>query len=398
MKGNRMAPSVDQSVWAAFEATQLPLHRGSNLPGVCYTSPEWYQREIEQIFMREWLCVGRANQIPRPGDYVTCDIAGEPVLVVRGNDSVVRAFSNVCRHRASVVASGEGSCRAFRCPYHRWTYDLSGRLLATPGRRTPMDEAEDFDGSSIGLVPVKLEMWGGFLFINFDERSLSLLSWLGELPDIFANYRLDEMVTTRRITWSVECNWKVFMENSIEEYHVETLHRKHLPKDNSNLVVVEERRGPFALRYTPASITAKGSPFPPMPGLSQKEREGTYPLALFPNTNLIVGNHFVKFLQHVPNAVDRCTMTMTFCFPPAVIERSEFAEYAEDAYQYTGALIEEDKSICPLIQQGLGSRFRRPGRFSKHEGAVHKFENYVLQRVLDRNGEGLDSWVAGLCR
>jgi phenylpropionate dioxygenase-like ring-hydroxylating dioxygenase large terminal subunit len=159
-----------------------------------------------------------------------------------------------------------------------------------------------------------------------------------------------------------------------------------LPRDNPNLVVVEDHRGPFALRYTPVSITAKGSPFPAMDGLSPKEREGTYPMALFPNTNLIVGNHFVKLLQHMPNAVDRCTMTLTFCFPPSVIARPEFSEYADAAYRYTDELVEEDKSICPVIQQGLQSRLRRPGRFSKQEGAVHRFENYVLGRVLDGPG------------
>jgi choline monooxygenase len=364
-----------------FAAVHLPLDRASNLPSVCYTSPEWYRREVDEIFMKEWLCIGRADQVPRAGDYLTLEIAREPILVARGDDGAVRAFSNVCRHRASLVATGEGNCRAFRCPYHAWTYGLRGELISTPGRRRPMDEAKDFDPSVASLVPLRLETWGGFLFVNMDAQSPPLLSWLGDLPAVLANYRLEEMAATHRVSWPVPCNWKVFMENSIEEYHVETLHRQFLPKDNPNLVVVEEARGPIALRYTPCSITATGSPFPPMDGLTDKERTGTYPLALFPNTHLIVGNHFVKFVQHVPDAVDRCTITLTFCFPPSVTERPEFRDYARQAYEYTAGLYADDTRICPLIQQGLESRFRRPGRFSKQEGAVLKFEQYVLARV-----------------
>ncbi|HXJ80260.1 MAG TPA: aromatic ring-hydroxylating dioxygenase subunit alpha [Candidatus Methylomirabilis sp.] len=371
-----------RDVQQALEATRAPLNRASNLPAFCYTSPEWYAREIEQIFRKEWIYVGHRGQLARAGDYFTAQIGDEPILIVRGEDGQTRAFSNVCRHRASLVAAGEGQCRAFVCPYHRWTYGLCGELLGTPGRRDPMNEAEGFDPAQNGLLRVGLETWGGFLFVNFDEAAPPLLSWLGDLPLKLGNYKLEEMVVTRRVSWSVDCNWKVFMENSIEEYHVETLHRKHLPRDNPNLVVVEESRGPFALRFTPASITAKGSPFPPMPGLSEKERTGTYPLALFPNTNLIVGNHFAKVLQHLPNAVERCTMTLSFLFPPEVVSQPEFAAYSDQSYRYTDELLAEDTSISPQVQQGLRSRLRRPGRFSKQEGAVHAFQNYVLGRVL----------------
>jgi choline monooxygenase len=373
---------------SAFESTRRPLNCASNLPGECYTSPEWYAFEIERIFLREWICVGHTGQMPNPGDYFTTQIGDEPVLVVRGEDGEVRTFSNVCRHRASLVASGEGNCRAFRCPYHRWTYGLEGQLLGTPGRRDPMNEAEDFDRAANGLIPLRLDTWAGFLFVNFDTAAPPLLTWLGELPEKLRNYRLADMVVTRRVSWAVDCNWKVFMENSIEEYHVETLHRKHLPGDNPNLVVVEESRGPFALRFTPASITAKGSPFPPMETLSEKERTGTYPLALFPNTNLIVGNHFAKVLQHLPSGVERCTMTLSFLFPPDVVARPEFPEYAEKAYRYTDELLAEDTSISPHVQQGMRSRLRQPGRFSKQEGAVHAFQNYVLDRVVGARADG----------
>src|SRR5690349_161818 len=104
-----------------FDRTRRSLNEASNLPGDCYTSSAWYEREIETIFMREWLCVARATDLAQRGEYVTLDIAGEPVLVVRGEDDAIRAFSNVCRHRASLVATGSGTCRAFVCPYHRWT-------------------------------------------------------------------------------------------------------------------------------------------------------------------------------------------------------------------------------------------------------------------------------------
>jgi len=163
-----------------FVETRRPTLEASTLPGACYTAEAWYRAEVERIFLREWLLVGRAEQIPDPGDYMTEAIVGETVLLVRGRDALIRAFSPSCRHRGTKIVSGHGNCRAFVCPYHRWTYALDGELVGTPD----MDPPKNFDKSKYGLLPIRLEIWEGFLFVNFDERARPLRDHLGDLPGV----------------------------------------------------------------------------------------------------------------------------------------------------------------------------------------------------------------------
>ena len=144
--------------------TRLPMLQASNLSPHYYTAREWYDREVDRIFLKEWQCVGRVEQVERPGDYFTTEIVGEPVLIVRDGDGEVRALSGVCRHRAQVIASGAGHVRNFQCPYHGWTYSLTGDLIGAPGMR----EAEGFDRRAHCLPSLPVEIWEGFIFINFD--------------------------------------------------------------------------------------------------------------------------------------------------------------------------------------------------------------------------------------
>ena len=162
----------------------------------------------------------RADQIPNAGDFYCEDVCGEPAVLVRGNDDVIRAFSPFCRHRGSRVVEGEGNCKAFVCPYHNWVYSLEGQLVGTPG----IDKTENFDLSEYGLHPIRAESWAGFLFVNFDKNTVPLIEWLGDLPEVMARYRLDEMVMTRKITHHIESNRKIYCDNTNEAYHIAMVH------------------------------------------------------------------------------------------------------------------------------------------------------------------------------
>ncbi len=185
-----------------YEAVRRPLLEAETLPPWCYTSRDFYDREVERIFARCWNFMGRADRIPEPGDYFTVDFVGRPLIVVRGRDGEIRAFDNVCRHRGSTIMEGVGNCRVFVCPYHSWSYELDGRL-----RRAPeMDRTSGFDMSDWGLHPVRLETWGGFLFVNFDPGAGPLSAYLGDLPERLASHRLDDMVCTRLGEYDIVCN------------------------------------------------------------------------------------------------------------------------------------------------------------------------------------------------
>ena len=149
-----------------YAKVRLPQLEAETLPPWCYTSQEFYQREVERIFMRQWIFIGRGDRIPNPGDYVTLNPVGVPVIIVRGDDGGVRAFANTCRHRGTRLTDGDGNCRAFSCPYHGWAYGLDGRLISIAG----MEQTANFDKEAFGLISIRLESWDGFLFINFAEK------------------------------------------------------------------------------------------------------------------------------------------------------------------------------------------------------------------------------------
>ena len=207
---------------ARYAGVRKPLLEAETLPPDCYTSEAFYRREVETIFLKVWNFIGRADRIPNPGDYFAFEFVGVPVVVVRGRDGKVRAFANSCRHRGAKVMQGEGHCTVMSCPYHAWTYAIDdGRLIGA----MEMDETAGFAKKDFGLVPLRLELWGGFMFLNFDKDAAPLSDWLGDLPEVLASYDLESMVTTRRVEYDLACNWKVYVENAMESYHVPTVHQ-----------------------------------------------------------------------------------------------------------------------------------------------------------------------------
>ena len=206
----------------SYDAVRRPLLEAETLPPACYTSEEFFKREIETIFMRVWNFIGRVDYIPNAGDYYTVDFVGVPLLLIRGDDGEVRGFVNSCRHRGSKIATGSGNARkAIKCPYHGWVYGQKGDLLGAPG----MKATKNFDEADYPLLPVRTETWAGFIFVNFDERADSLESYLGDIDVPFASHRMHEMICTRRKAYEIPCNWKIYVENAMEAFHVPHVHR-----------------------------------------------------------------------------------------------------------------------------------------------------------------------------
>ena len=204
-----------------YLAVRQPLQQAETLPAWCYTSAEFHRREIEQVFMRVWNLVGRVDQIPTPGDYFSIDIGGESLIIVRENAEHIHAFANTCRHRGTRLVPASGHCRVFSCPYHSWAYALDGRLIATPG----MEDTADFDRAANGLLEVALDIWAGFIFVNLSGAGETLAAYLGNLPEKLESYNFADVECVRRVEYEVACNWKLWVENALEDYHTPTVHR-----------------------------------------------------------------------------------------------------------------------------------------------------------------------------
>ena len=205
----------------AFDDT-LPLERARTIPSLWYFDADIAQAERCGVFGDTWQCVGRTAQVAEPGSFLTADVAGEPVLVVRDEQGTLRAFHNVCRHKAAqVINQLEGKATKLRCRYHGWTYDLAGRLRGTP----EFDGVADFAKDSEGLVPMQVDVWGPLVFVHQGRPQQTLVEFLKPLPDQTRQSGLERLMFAQRRVYEVACNWKVFVDNYQDGgYHVNTVH------------------------------------------------------------------------------------------------------------------------------------------------------------------------------
>lgn len=368
---------------ARYVATRKPLLEAETLPPDCYTAPDFFRREVETIFMKSWNFVGRADRLPNPGDYAAFDFAGVPLVLVRGRDGKPRAFANSCRHRGARVAEGEGHCTAFSCPYHAWTYAIDdGRLIGA----MEMEETAGFDRKDFGLLPLRLECWAGFMFLNFDADAPPLADWLGDLPQLLAPYDLDSMVTARRVQYELACNWKIYVENAMESYHVPTVHRQTIQKQkrdhNPPIAARGEYCGLFTRHEGSRALLEGAQGFPYIPSLEGDAAKGSHYILINPSTMFGLTFDCMWWLELHPLSAGRTRLIVGSCFPAATVARPDFDALADNYYRRWDQSIAEDNDVSERQQAGIASPFARPGRFSHLEPLVHVIDNWVLDRVL----------------
>ena len=364
-----------------YREVRRPLLEASALPAWCYTSADFYRREVERIFMKTWNLVGREDELPNPGDHLVLDMCSESVIVMRGDDGVLRAFANTCRHRGTRLLDGAGNCRAIICPYHGWTYARDGSLAGTPG----MDRSIGFDQRDHHLIPVRLERWEGFVFVCFSDDAPGLTEWLGDLPEQFASYRLGDMVCTRRKTYDLRANWKIYVENAMEDYHTPVVHKSSIGLvDCLRIEAHGEWDSIFAYSdRTIAVLPEDEPPFPHIEGLSGLPAQGSFFTVVYPATFFGNTQDCMWWLQSIPYAADRMKVIIGSCFPKDTARRADFDRAAAVYYRRWDKALPEDNQISERQQAGLESQLARPGRLSAHEPVVHALDNWVLDRVLD---------------
>ena len=381
-----MDPAPDIFDPVHYAKVQLPHLEAESLPPWCYTSQAFYDREVERIFMRHWNLIGRADRIPNPGDYVAVDLVGVPIIVVRGLDGEVRAFANTCRHRGSRLVSGDGNCRAITCPYHSWSYALDGTLIGVAG----MEQTANFDTSTYGLTPVRLETWEDFLFVNFDDNGISLAAHLGDLPGHLRSHGLTDMVSVRRRDYDIESNWKLALENQRESYHVPTVHRASLKDQLTDQLVAGGNWSGSHLRHegTIAARLGADQVFPRIASLAGRAAKGTYFIGIFPAGFFVFTVDCMWWMAFQPEGPARTKITVGSCFPKSTVERSDFDTIVEAYYARLDSSHPEDIGAMVLQQLGLASPHARPGRLSHREAGVHVIDNWILDQVLGAPATG----------
>lgn len=372
---------------ALFERVRKPLLEAEGLPPACYTDADFFRAEIAGVFSTGWLLAGRADRVAEAGDYFTLESAAGNLIVLRDGTGRVRVYANACRHRGVPLARGEGRTRMFVCPYHAWSYGLDGSLRGCAG----MEATAGFERADYGLLEIRSESWAGFVFYNLDGRAPPLAEWLGELPERLAMYRLDEMVATRVVTHDVACNWKTWVENYMEGYHIPTVHRSTIsnkkavntPEDPGGAgqyrAIFERHEGTLALIDGDAG-------FPPIESLEGDSVRGSRFMLVYPATMLALCIDAMWVFHVLPLAPELTRVVHISMFPKSRLTRADFAGLAANYYKRQDRVVAEDNGIAALQQQGLRSPLTRPGRFAAKEKIVHALDNWVLDRVLAAGG------------
>jgi choline monooxygenase len=341
------------------------LAHASTLPSRYYFHGDVLAAENEHVFGRTWQLAGRAEQVREPGQFFTTTLAGEPLLVVRGNDGELRALSNVCRHRAGPIAEGEGKRPVLQCRYHGWTYALDGHLLKTP----EFEGVQDFDRAGCMLPRFRAEVWQELVFVNVDPAAAPLPDFLGELVSRMSRRDYRGYRLAARKDWMLNCNWKVYVDNYLEGYHIPIVH-PGLFREIDYPNYRTETRGNFSIQIAPLKR-------PERINATEGDSEVDY-FWLFPN--LMINAYPDNFSTNliVPMGPDR-TLTLFewfFADPDADRERIEQTVAFSDEIQV------EDIAICEAVQRGLRSSTYDSGRYSpQRENGVHHFHELYAKAM-----------------
>lgn len=346
------------------------VETASTLPSRYYTDPAILESEKKNIFWRTWQIVGREEQVAKPGDYFTTDVCGEPMLIVRDTEKKLRCFYNVCRHRAGPPAEGCGSRKVFRCGYHGWTYALDGRLLNAP----EMEGTENFCFEEFALRPVQVDTWQGQIFVNLEEHPEPLLTALRELPRQAAKYRQGDMKLAGRRDYHMQCNWKVYIDNFLEGYHLPSVH----PSLNRELDYASYVSTLFE-RHSLQSSPIRGPENETTVQRRYKQAEGDMVAEyfwIFPNWMLNCYPDNVSLNIVLPTGPETCVAIFEWYF------FAERASAAEETMKFSDEIQLEDGHICEVVHKNLKSQSYDRGRYSvKQEKCLHHFHRLYLEAM-----------------
>ncbi|HME13169.1 MAG TPA: aromatic ring-hydroxylating dioxygenase subunit alpha [Candidatus Acidoferrum sp.] len=354
-----------------------PLEKAWTIPSPWYFDRDFFELERSSVFAASWQMVGRVDQVPERGHFFTADVAGEPMVVARGEDGVLRAFYNVCRHHAAaVVTETQGCSKQFRCPYHGWTYGNDGALKGM----VEFEGVCDFDRTKNGLVPVRVETWENFVFINLDGQAGTLTDFLGVVSEIVAPLRITQKLHyfDRRM-YTLNCNWKVYVDNYLDGgYHVPHAH-KGLSSVIEYTKYTIENFPTACLQSSPLSADADSEV-----GVAATRQGRAFYLWVYPNFMINAYEGVMDTNLVLPLGVDKCAVIFDYYFAD-VSEAA--ATRNRESIAVSEKVQDEDEAICDSVQRGLGSRAYVAGRLSvRREAGEHLFHRLLhadLMKALE---------------
>jgi len=360
-----------------------------SFPPECFTSEDFYQFELNAVWGHEWLCIARASDIPKSGDYFTTTVGNDPLIVIRDRSGTVNVISNVCQHRGMLLLEGSGNVRRIRCPLHAWVYNTSGELASAPGLSDQDEEA--FNVKDVCLPKIRTELWEGFVFITLDAELPALSERLGRLGKQLERYKMSELRAREPLKMEVfDWNWKIFHD---ECYHCGYLHGDSwgemypLPKGTVDETVefndIDNGLAAYNLisAHKDAAPTHTGSILqPPIEGLTEEERNQLSFVTVAPNLLIVAMPDKVKYFLWLPKGATESFYGVSWMYPESTLGLDSFEKNFKQEHGDLGQVMVEDLFAWRSTQKGFRSQFATRGRLSPEEKTIKRLQNWLIEK------------------
>ena len=361
------------------ENVSRPFEQARAMPPEVYTSESFLAAELEHVFSKEWLCLGRASALAEPGDYAAWEIAGQPVVVVRDREGTLRALSNVCLHRMSTLLHGRGRTRAIVCPYHAWTYNLDGTLRGAPA----MSRNADFDRKDYCLPRLRCEEWLGWVFVSLNPDAVPVAEALAEVEGLIADFAMETYVETFFESHVWDTNWKVLAENFMESYHLPVCHAATI----GGLSKLDEMVCPPGLAAFNYHTILKDDTLkialahPSNTRLEGERRRTTFLLAIYPSLLITLTPGYFWYLTLHPQGPGQVQIGFGGGMSPDFVNDPDAQAHFAALKTLLDEVNVEDRGCTEKVYRGLSSKLARPGHLSHLERPNYDFARYLARRV-----------------
>lgn len=367
------------SVRELLANVSMPFDVAHAMPPSVYTSPEFLQRELQDVFAKEWVCVGRADALPNPGDYVTYEIAGQPVFVIRDGDGSLQAMSNVCLHRMSTLLEGRGNVRMIVCPYHAWAYNIDGTLRGAPA----MEGNRDFKRECYKLPHIRCEEWLGWVMVTLNPDAPPVSQQLAEVQGLIDDYGMENYVETFRENHIWDTNWKILAENFMESYHLPKCHAGTIGGlSKLSEMICPPGRPTFNYHTILKDDTLKiALAHPNNTRMQGDRRRTTFLLAVYPSLLITLTPGYFWYLSLHPNGVGQVRILFGGGMSPDFVNSPD----AQASFAQLKTLLDkvnvEDRGCTEKVFRGASAERAAPGHLSHLERPNFDFAQYLAAKV-----------------
>jgi phenylpropionate dioxygenase-like ring-hydroxylating dioxygenase large terminal subunit len=356
-----------------------PFEQARAMPPAVYRDPEFLAAELRDIFAREWVSLGRASAIPNPGDYLTYELAGQPIFVIRGSDGSLRAMSNVCLHRMSTLLEGSGNRRTIVCPYHAWTYNLDGTLRGAPA----MTLNQGFDRQCYRLHQIRCEEWLGWIMVTLNPQAPKVADSLAEVEGLIADYRMENYVESFRETHVWDTNWKILAENFMESYHLPVCHAGTIGGlSKLSEMVCPPGRAAFNYHTILKDDSLKiALAHPSNMRMQGDRRRTTFLLAIYPSLLITLTPGYFWYLSLHPRGVDQVHIIFGGGMAPEFAGSPEAQQHFAELKRLLDEVNVEDRGCTEKVYRGVCADTARPGHLSHLERPNFDFAQWIASRL-----------------